>query len=393
MIRTIKGEGLEIKLWADEVESGAMNQLRNLANHPHARKHISVMPDVHEGFGMPIGGVLATSGVVIPNAVGVDIGCGMSAVRTSLTDIGHADLKILMSKIREAVPLGFRHHNRPQGDNRMPDPGKLGFDHMELPVVSREYNSALRQVGTLGGGNHFIEIQAGNDGAIWLMVHSGSRNIGKQVADHYNRKAVEINKKQGDDYGPGTQLAWLELDSREGEDYLKEMQYCIMFGMCNRYLMMERITDIFSDFFGSGFSGGGLINIAHNYASRERHFGEDLVIHRKGATKASEGLIGIIPGSQGTSSFIVRGKGNPDSFESCSHGAGRVMGRNQAVRSLDLKGEIEKLDRLNIIHSIRNKNDLEEAPSAYKNINMVIAQQSDLVDVVVKLNPLAVIKG
>jgi tRNA-splicing ligase RtcB len=393
MIRTIIGEGLDVKLWTEELEQGALRQINNLSKHPYARKHIAIMPDVHEGFGMPIGGVVATSGVVIPNAVGVDIGCGMSAVRTNISGISQNDLKKIMSSIRENIPLGFRHHNRSQGDDRMPDPIILGFDPLDLPVVSREYDSALRQVGTLGGGNHFIEIQKGDDDVVWIMIHSGSRNIGKQVADFYNRKAVSINKEDGNDYGPRTELAWIALDTETGKNYMKEMQYCVLFGMCNRYLMMERIIEVFEGFFKTGFSCGDPINIAHNYAAVENHFGEELVIHRKGATKASKGLTGIIPGSQGTKSFIVKGKGNPESFESCSHGAGRLMGRNQAVRSLDLQEEIRRLDKLNIIHSIRRKSDLEEAPSAYKNINMVISQQSDLIDVDVTLSPLAVIKG
>ena len=171
------------------------------------------------------------------------------------------------------------------------------------------------------------------------------------------------------------------------------MHYCIAFAMSNRFLMMEKIVQLFEDHFGNKFECDDPINIAHNYAALENHFGEDLVVHRKGATKASKGLLGIIPGSQGTRSFIVKGKGNPDSFESCSHGAGRVMSRNQAIRTLDLQDEIQKLDKLNILHSIRNRNDLDEAPSAYKNINEVMSFQTDLVDVLVKLSPLAVIKG
>jgi tRNA-splicing ligase RtcB len=393
MIKSVTTTGLEIKLWTDDIEKGAYRQILNLAQHPHAKRHVAIMPDCHEGFGMPIGGVLATKGVVIPNAVGVDIGCGMSAVRTSLSDIGTNEIKKIMSGIRDVVPLGFKHHPRSQGDSRMPDPLLLGFDPLELPVVSNEYESALRQVGTLGGGNHFIEIQKGDDGFIWIMIHSGSRNIGKQVADYYNRKAISLNKEAGEDYGPRTELAWLSLYSEAGKNYLKEMQYCLSFGMCNRYLMMERIVQLFEDHFGQGFECCDPINIAHNYAAMEKHFGEDLIIHRKGATKASKGLRGIIPGSQGTKSFIVEGKGNPDSFESCSHGSGRVMSRNQAIKTLNLKDEIQKLDKLNIIHSIRNRNDLDEAPSAYKNINEVMSLQTDLVDVMVKLSPLAVIKG
>lgn len=393
MRKIIETEGLNIKLWTDDIEKGAYRQILNLSRHPFARKHIAIMPDCHEGFGMPIGGVLATSGVIIPNAVGVDIGCGMSAVKTSLDGINKNEIKKILSELRNRIPLGFRHHNKSQGDHRMPDPALIGFDPLELPVVSREYESALRQVGTLGGGNHFIEIQKGDDGAVWLMIHSGSRNIGKQVADHYNREAIKQNRESGEDFGPKTELAWLYLDSETGNDYIREMQYCIAFAMCNRYLMMERIIEIFDTYYGPQFSCDEPINIAHNYASLEDHFGEELVVHRKGATKASQGLKGIIPGSQGTRSYIVEGKGNADSFESCSHGAGRVMGRNQAIRSLDLDEEVRKLESSGIIHSIRNRNDLDEAPSAYKNIDLIMSQQEDLVDILVALSPLAVVKG
>ena len=393
MIRSIETGGIEVKLWADDIETGAYRQIMNLSNHPYARKHIAIMPDCHEGFGMPIGAVLATADVIIPNAVGVDIGCGMSAVQTNLQGLSTNDTKTLMSRIRENIPLGYRHHKRSQGDHRMPDPVQLGFDPMELPVISREYESALRQVGTLGSGNHFIEIQKAEDGSIWIMIHSGSRNIGKQVADYYNRKAVNSNKQAGEDYGPRTELAWLPTDSEEGSNYLKEMQYCIAFGMCNRYLMMERIIEMFEDIFGAAFSCEEPINIAHNYAAAESHFGLELIIHRKGATLASKGLKGIIPGSQGTTSYIVEGKGNADSFESCSHGAGRVMGRKQAIRTLDLEEEMRRLNKKGIIHSIRSKGDLDEAPSAYKNIHQVISLQSDLVTILETLSPLAVIKG
>jgi tRNA-splicing ligase RtcB (3'-phosphate/5'-hydroxy nucleic acid ligase) len=393
MIKSITTNGLEIKLWTDEIDEGAYKQILNLSNHPFAKKHIVVLPDCHEGYGMPIGAVIATSGVVIPNAVGVDIGCGMSAIKTNLQEISTNDLKNILSKIRVLVPLGFKHHDKSQGDHRMPDPVILGFDPMELPVVSQEYSSALHQVGTLGGGNHFIEIQKGDDGFIWIMIHSGSRNIGKKVADFYNREAVGLNKKAGEKYGPQTGLAWLSLESGTGNNYMREMCYCLSFAFHNRHLMMDRIATTFEDKFGSGFEFGDLINIPHNYASVENHFGENLVVHRKGATRATKGLMGIVPGSQGTKSFIVEGTGNPDSFESCSHGSGRAMCRNQAIKTLNLQEEIARLDKLHIIHSIRTRSDLDEAPSAYKNIDEVLALQTDLVKVLVKLSPLAVIKG
>lgn len=382
---------LPIKLWLNEVEDGAMKQAVNLANLPFAFKHIVIMPDCHQGYGMPIGGVLATKGVVIPNAVGVDIGCGMSAVQTSLNDINISRLPTIMHGIRDLVPLGFKHHKKARDPERMPEGKSMKID--DLPVVSREYNSALYQLGTLGGGNHFIEIQKGSDGFIWLMVHSGSRNIGKQVADHYNKLAMKLNDKWGESEYRKWQLAYLPENSDEGIIYWNEMQFCIDFAFANRQLMIDNIISVFRNEFGEKIKFAPLINIAHNYASRENHFGEQVIVHRKGATQAKKGQTGIIPGSQGTNSYIVRGKGNMDSFESCSHGAGRVMGRKQAQRSLDLSKEIKDLDKKKILHSIRSKKDLDEAPSAYKDIKEVMRNQSDLVEIIVELKPMAVIKG
>jgi len=377
-------------MWLPDVEEGALEQAKNLANLPFAFRHIALMPDCHLGFGMPIGGVLATRDVIIPNAVGVDIGCGMCAVQTSLEEVDTGGLKSIMLGIRGLVPLGFQHHKYVQDALLMPDPDSF---HGPMPVVEREYTSALRQVGTLGGGNHFIEIQKGSDGHIWVMVHSGSRNIGKQVADYYNRMATDLNQKWKSPVPRSVQLAYLPLDTEQGNQYIREMSYCVEFALANRKLMMTNILSVFADHFGSVFRTAPLINIAHNYAAREHHFNREVVVHRKGATRASVDTVGIIPGSQGANSYIVKGKGNKDSFESCSHGAGRVMGRKEAIRSLDLKEEIRKLNEKGVLHAIRRQSDLEEAASAYKDIAEVMKNQEDLVDIMVELQPLAVIKG
>jgi tRNA-splicing ligase RtcB len=245
----------------------------------------------------------------------------------------------------------------------------------------------------LGGGNHFIEIQKGSDNHIWIMVHSGSRNIGLKVAEHYNKLAITLNQKWYSCVERKLDLAFLPLETQEGQDYLLEMQYCIDFAFASRMLMMERIKSVFADIFGDSFYTTDFINIAHNYARKENHFGSNVIVHRKGATSARKGEAGIIPGSQGTKSYIVRGKGNVESFQSCSHGAGRVMGRRQAMRELTLEDEIKKLDKKGIVHAIRGARDLDEAPSAYKNIQEVMRNQEDLVEIVVELSPLAVIKG
>ncbi len=390
MKKIITTEKTPIKLWLDDIEPGTLEQAKNLANLPFVHEHVAIMPDAHLGYGMPIGGVMATVGVIIPNAVGVDIGCGMGAVRTSLTNISEGQLKDTVREIRRTVPLGFKHHKKRQDKRLMPKTKALPVSMM--PIVSREYDNALTQLGTLGGGNHFIEIQRGNDGHIWLMVHSGSRNIGFKVANYYNRLAMDLNSRQKSPIPLKWQLAFLTLDSEAGSNYLAEMEYCIDFAYANRQLMIERIKDALLRIAAPVFFDP-VINIAHNYAAREHHFGREVMVHRKGATSARAGELGIIPGSQGTPSYIVRGRGNSESFESCSHGAGRRMGRKQAQRRLDLASERKRLDDQGIIHSLYRKNDLDEAPGAYKNVVEIVDNQLDLVEVVVELRPLAVIKG
>ena len=395
MKQVISTENKPIKLWLDDLENGALEQAKHLANLPFAFRHIALMPDAHQGYGMPIGGVLAAEDVVIPNAVGVDIGCGICAVQTSVQEIEQDSLKKIMGDTRKRIPVGFNHHKKVQDESFMPDGyAENGLD--ELKIVRKEYQAARKQVGTLGGGNHFIEIQQGNDGILWLMIHSGSRNLGYKVAHHYNKLAIELNRKWHSSVPEKWQLAFLPLDGRKGQDYLQEMQYCVNFALVNRRLMMQRVQEVFAEVV-SEVAGevqfAKMINIAHNYAALEHHFKKDVVIHRKGATKAYADQLGIIPGSQGTASYIVRGKGEPESFMSCSHGAGRRMGRKQAQKELNLAGEQERLDAIGVIHGIRHVKDLDEAPGAYKDISQVMDNQRDLVDIVAELRPLAVIKG
>jgi tRNA-splicing ligase RtcB len=385
-MKVISTERLPIKMWLEDIEDGAVEQLKNLGNLPFAFKHIAVMPDCHQGYGMPIGGVLATQEMIIPNAVGVDIGCGMCAVKTSLTDYSIETIKIIMTDIRDSVPLGFNHHKNRQDPSLMPKLAILGDG-----IVHKEFQSALTQVGTLGGGNHFIEIQKGSDGHVWIMIHSGSRNIGLKVAKYYNDIANELNQKWHTAVPKEHELAFLPMDSIQGKQYIEEMEYCVEFAFANRSLMMERIKEAFYSSTECAFET--MINIAHNYARMENHFGHNVMVHRKGATSAKDGEIGIIPGSQGTKSYIVKGKGNIDSFQSCSHGAGRRMGRKQAERELNLEEEQKKLNDKGIIHSVRNKADLDEAPGSYKDIQVVMDNQKDLVDIVVELEPIGVIKG
>jgi len=378
---------IPIKLWLDDIDPQALEQAKHLAELPCTVEHIAIMPDSHVGYGMPIGGVMATRDTVIPNAVGVDIGCGVCAVRTSLRRLEAGSLKRIMSRIRQAIPLGFKHHDRPQAAALMPV-----LDDSLMKVVRDQFSRARRQLGTLGGGNHFIEIQKGDDGFIWIMIHSGSRNLGHKVASFHNKRAIRLNEQSGLPVPKSWQLAGLPVDSREALQYLAEMNFCVLFALANRKLMMQRVQEAMIEVAGS-VNFDKLINNSHNFAAWEEHSGKRILVHRKGATRAFKDELGLIPGSQGTASYIVRGKGNPDSFRSCSHGAGRKLGRKQAIRSLDLKKEQQQLDRLGVIHALRRKNDLDEAPGAYKDIDNVMALQADLVDIEVRLRPLAVVKG
>ena len=370
-----------IKMWLDDIEEGALSQARDLANLFFAWKWIAIMPDSHQGYGMPIGGVLASKEMIVPNAVGVDIGCGMIASKLSLTEIDTPTVKEIMAGIREKIPVGFRHNETAQKWD--------GFDDApDIPVIQRELKSARKQLGTLGGGNHFIEIQRGDDGHIWLMIHSGSRNFGYQTAREYHNIAKKLCEQWRSDI-PNRDLSFLPMDMEIGREYYEAMNYALRFAQANRDLMMAKIFSIIQQITGAKVERE--INIHHNYAAFENHFGKDVLIHRKGATKATAGLAGIIPGSMGTSSYIVEGLGNPESFMSCSHGAGRKMGRKAAKHQLNLRDEQVKMK--GIVHGLRSKKGLDEAPGAYKDIDIVMENQKDLVKVSVKLKPLGVIKG
>lgn len=384
MKQVITTEKKPIKLWLNDIEDGALRQAKNLANFPFTFKWVSIMPDSHQGFGMPIGGVLATTGVVIPNAVGVDIGCGMCAVKTSLQSVETKQLKRIMSGIRQRIPLGFEHHREKQEWEGF-------FQAPDLNIVQQELNKSRYQLGTLGGGNHFIEIQRGSDGFVWLMLHSGSRNIGLKIANYYHKQAQQLCERWHSSL-PDSGLAFLPVEEVVAKEYVEAMNFALDFAKANRYVMIEAMKSaVCEEICNATFEE--TINIHHNYAALENHYGQNVVVHRKGATSAKEGQLGIIPGSQGTKSYIIRGKGNPESFMSCSHGAGRKMGRKQAQRELNLVDEKKILDNQGIIHSIRSEKDLDEASGAYKDINVVMANQCDLVDIVVELSPLAVIKA
>jgi tRNA-splicing ligase RtcB len=380
-----------VKLWTDFVEESAMRQIENLTTLPFLFHHLAIMPDVHAGMGMPIGGVLACKDTVIPNAVGVDIGCGMCAVKTN-KKVSEIPIEVIrkniMKGIRQQIPLGKGHHKQQQEEKYLP----IGHDIDKMEVVKVRQAAIRYEVGTLGGGNHFIELQKDEDDNLWIMIHSGSRNLGNRVGEHYNKIAQRLNARWHSVVSPEIRLAFLPIGTKEFDAYWSEMKYCVDFALCNRSLMMQRIQEVIVDAL-PGIEFEPMINIAHNYAEVEHHFGEDVIVHRKGATLAKEGVVGIIPGSQGTASYIVEGLGNPDSFYSCSHGAGRVLSRTAAINKLDMEAEVKQLEAKGIIHAIRSQKDMQEATGAYKDIESVIAQELDLVKIKTRLLPVAVIKG
>lgn len=378
-------------IWAEHVDEKAKRQIHNLARLSFVYHHLAFMPDVHAGMGMPIGGVMACKDVVVPNAVGMDIGCGMCAVKTNwrVENLpANVIQKEIINPIRRCIPLGNSNYKSSQGKCCLPQ----GHDIEKMTIVNERILAIEKEVGTLGGGNHFIELQKDGDNYLWVMLHSGSRNLGVRVCEYYNGIARQLNERMRCRIPLEVNMAFLPAGTPEFDCYWREMNYCIDFAYCNRQLMMDRIKEVLSKCL-NGIEFDPMINIAHNYAAWENHFGKEVIVHRKGATLAEKGVIGIIPGSQGTASYIVEGLGNSASFNSCSHGAGRTMSRTAAIQQLDMAKEVSMLESKGIIHSIRTQNDMQEASAAYKNIESVIANQSDLVMIKKRLLPIAVLKS
>jgi tRNA-splicing ligase RtcB len=363
------------------------------------------MPDAHAGFGMPIGGVIACEEAVIPNAVGVDIGCGMGAIKTSLHAEERGDrpaLRELINEVKARIPVG-------EGHARKMPIGWTGFGLWGESIAETEkpgwYSDKAHRLdtcnlGTLGGGNHFIEIQRAEDDSVWLMLHSGSRNLGARIAGYYHKAALALNQALGAEL-PDPYLAYLPADHDLGKAYIRDMNHALAYAMENRRVMMEELKAIMALRFPA-IRFLMEVNIHHNYAAEEEHDGVVYWIHRKGATSARQGELGIIPGSMGTASYIVEGLGNPASFRSCSHGAGRRLGRGQANRTLSMEECDKAMEGVVCDRWGRSRTkgpdgkwlpDLSEAPLAYKDIDDVIQAECDLVKPMVKLRPLAVLKG
>ena len=386
---------IPIKSWCENLEPGALQQAMNLARHPALERYVALMPDCHVGYGMPIGGVIAARNAVLPSAVGVDIGCGMVAVETNVPAERLAELRdrrAIQEKLKERIPVGegvsHQQNQEWEGFERYLDSGHA---HCDFPNGLDRKN-----LGTLGGGNHFVELQQSDAGFLWLMIHSGSRNLGFRIEAHYQAVAKRLNAAFHVPL-PDPDLAFLPMDLEEGQAYFQDMRFALAYALENRRRMMQVFKETLAEFLPeTEFLRE--INIHHNYAAQEEHLGDQFFIHRKGATSARLDEIGIIPGSMGTASYIVRGPGNPESFMSCPHGAGRVMSRMAAsthltVEECDAAMAGIVFERWSKCKFRRDRYDLSEAPQAYKPIDDVIAAEADLVEPLVRLTPLAVLKG
>lgn len=366
-----------------------MRQLQNISSLPWAFKHIAVMPDVHYGKGATVGSVIALRDAVSPAAVGVDIGCGMTAVRTSLTasDLPET-LRGLRSRMEAVVPVGFGQHRATAFTER--DAADWGtfwrkFDDL-TPVVKARADKAMHQMGTLGGGNHFLEVCLDGDQRVWVMLHSGSRGIGNELAQHHIAVARTLAHNSE---LPDPDLAVFLAGTPEMASYRHDLYWAQDYARRNRSVMLRLVCDVLrAEFPQIVFEEP--ISAHHNYVSEENHFGEDVLVTRKGAIRAGRGELGIIPGSMGTGSYIVRGLGNPDSFESASHGAGRRMSRNKARKTFTTK---DLADQTSGVECRKDSGVVDEIPGAYKDIDTVMANQSDLVEVVAKLKQVVCIKG
>jgi len=397
MKQVIKDEGSRpIKAWTDHIEDSALEQAKNLAKLPFiAANGVALMPDVHAGIGSTVGSVIATRKVVIPAAVGVDIGCGMNAVRTSLTATDLPDsLLAIRNQIERDIPNGTGSHSQSQGlsDNE-PLWGRL-WNTVRLPGTDGDLEKhavrADRQLGTLGGGNHFIELCLDESDVVWIMLHSGSRGIGNMIGRHY----IELAKREMERWHitvPHQDLAYLPEGSDHFDSYMAAVSWAQDYAMENRRVMMARVIEALARTVKIPFTlMQEAVNCHHNYVERENHFGENLWVTRKGAIRARIGDMGIIPGSMGQRSFIVRGLGNPESYCSCSHGAGRLMSRTAARKAFtvaDLEAQT---------HGVECRKDnavLDEIPSCYKPIDEVMANQTDLVEVVHTLKAVLCVKG
>lgn len=400
---------LPIKIWQSGIENideKCLAQAENLSKLPFIYKWVALMPDTHAGKGMPIGGVIACDGAVIPNAVGVDIGCGMAFVETNIpvkllreTVTGSGNLvQAICGDILRNIPTGFAHYKTKQSsqvlDKALEEGEKYETDKALLPQIEEGYY----QAGTLGGGNHFIELQEDENGMCCIMLHSGSRHFGNIVGQYFNKIAAALNEKWYSSVDPEWRLPFFPVDTDEGRRYIEWMKLSMDFAYENRAIMLAKVKEAFTKYvfkycvIEPEYSCE--INCHHNYAAIEHHYGRNVYVHRKGAIRARDGELAIIPGAMGSYSYIVRGKGLEESFMSSSHGAGRMYSRTAAVKEFPVEKVICDLKSRNVVLAKHNKADVaEESRFAYKDIDQVMENQKDMVEPVKKLFTVGVVKG
>jgi tRNA-splicing ligase RtcB len=398
------GGRVPIKMWTRgvTVEDKALDQLKNISSLPFVFRHVAAMPDVHWGMGATVGSVIATKGAIVPAAVGVDIGCGMMAVQTSLRAGDFPDnLSGLRTAIEKAVPHGRTNNGGPGDRGAWYDPPmeveELWAGHAPklMQIIDKHPKVETRttpskHLGTLGTGNHFVEVCLDETQAVWVMLHSGSRGIGNRIGTYFIERAKEDMRRWFVNL-PDEDLAYLPDGSDLFNDYVEAVEWAQNFAMDNRRVMMQRTLSAMQAELGVVFDASAMaVNCHHNYVARENHFGQNVLVTRKGAVRAREGDLGIIPGSMGTRSYIVRGKGNADSFHSCSHGAGRRMSRGEAKRTFTLEDHVKATEG---VECRKDADVIDETPAAYKPIDAVMAAQTDLVEVVATLKQVLCVKG
>jgi tRNA-splicing ligase RtcB len=384
-----------VKIWTDDVDIGSIEQLTNVARLPFVFHHVAAMPDVHVGMGATIGSVIATQGAVIPAAVGVDIGCGMLAAKTNLkrTDVDTQKLSDALKSILRRTPVGFQQH---KDKNIHWDACHLFEKELEEllrrePDVLKDMKSRhwTNEMGTLGGGNHFIELSVDENDDLWVMLHTGSRGPGNVMASFFIRKAKALAQANNEDL-PDWNLASFREGTEDFENYMLATNWAQRYAFVNRQEILADVMKSLADIWPGIALEGEVINCHHNYVAKETHFGEDVWVTRKGAIRAQAGEMGIIPGSMGTLSYLVRGLGNAESFNSSSHGAGRKMSRTQAQKAFtieDLRRQTEG------VVCRQDKGVIDEIPSAYKRIEDVMANQTDLTEIVHTLKQVLCVKG
>ena len=405
------GNGRIVKGWHDGVraEEKAIDQLKAVAQLPFVYKWVASMPDCHWGNGSAVGTVLPTVGAVVPSTVGVDLGCGMIAAPLINKDTGQelmrtvdfgVNLKFLRGCIEKAVPNGRSDNGGPRDVGAWSEPPQhvlnkwnLEFAQDYLDIIEKNPSAKARntfnQLGTLGTGNHFIELAETQNGEVWIVLHSGSRGLGNKIGQYFTNKAKELCKKWFIEL-PDPELAYLVQGTQEFDDYLQAVKLAQRFAFANRQLMLDATIFAIRDVLGKEVMAGKTINCHHNYINWEKHYGKTVMVTRKGAVRAQDGDLGIIPGSMGARTYIVRGLGNPESFHTCSHGAGRAMGRNEATRTFSVEQHAAATKGVECDKSLGT---LDETPMAYKDIESVMRAQSDLVTPVVALKQFLCVKG